>query len=218
MSTEDSSLALSLIGICSVLGRVSIGVIADKTGTKNCLVASMVILGGCVGLWPHMKSKGEIMVLSGCYGFFAGAFPSLPPSIAAEVRGGGREERSDDRILLQYIEWEELGRAQQLTTFCLSLRISPPSSQYYANIAGDSLFQIVGVQFFLETPGALFGPVLVGKLYDTSGSYESGAWMTSAVMVIGVGVLASINSTTAWEKVLQERGIRTRSASGNDVL
>jgi MFS family permease len=172
LSTEDSSLALSLVGICSIVGRVVIGIAADKAGTKNCLLVSMVILAGCVGLWPQVKATSEgkvhVMVLSGCYGFFAGAFPSLPPSIVAE---------------------------------------------YYIKVANNSLFQIVGVQFFLETLGALVGPVLVGKLFDTTGDYEAGAWMTFGVMVVGIGVLASINNVKNFERKLAEGGIKVRTTS-----
>ncbi|GMI20680.1 hypothetical protein TrRE_jg759, partial [Triparma retinervis] len=178
LSTEDSSLALSLVGISSVAGRVVIGIAADKAGTKNCLLASMVVLAGCICLWPQVKAtsqgKVQVMVLSGFYGFFAGAFPSLPPSIVAE---------------------------------------------YYAKVADDSLFQIVGVQFFLETPGALFGPVIVGKLFDSTGGYEAGSFMTFGVMAAGILVLYTINDVKSFEtKLLAERGIKPRTTSEDAVL
>ncbi|GMH77623.1 hypothetical protein TL16_g07473 [Triparma laevis f. inornata] len=169
LTTEDSALALSLIGCASIAGRVIIGLIADRFGTKNTLILSMVVLMFCVFIWTRVTSLPAILFLSCCYGFFAGGFPSLPPSIIAE---------------------------------------------YYGKVASNSLFQVIGVNFFLETPGATIGPSLVGYMFDVNGTYEAGSYLTAGFMIVGVAVLATIPSVSSWdEKMKGEKAKMVKSIS-----
>lgn len=177
LSTEDSALALSLIGCASIAGRVIIGMMADKFGTTNTLISSMVVLIACVLIWTHVESLAGLLVLSCCYGFFAGGFPSLPPSIIAE---------------------------------------------YYGKVAGSSLFQVIGVNFFLETPGATIGPSLVGYMFDVSGTYESGSYLTAGFMIVGVLVLATIPKVEGdWDEKMKSKSeaeARRMTKSGDNTI
>lgn len=100
------------------------------------------------------------MILCCFYGFFAGGFPSLPPSIIAE---------------------------------------------YYSDVASKSLFQVIGVNFFLETPGAILGPTLIGLVYDETGSYEAGSYITAGFMILGLVILSTIPTTESWEMMIQSK-------------
>lgn len=82
-SDSFAALALALIGAASTVGRVVLGICSDKWGAVNNLKGSMCVLVVCVLAWPHLTSKGLVLATCVLYGFFAGAFPSLPPSILA---------------------------------------------------------------------------------------------------------------------------------------
>jgi MFS family permease len=86
-SSKFAALALAMIGGASILGRISLGYLADRIGIVRNLKISVTVLIVCVLLWPHMSSSTAILFLCSAYGFFAGAFPSLPPSILAEYYG-----------------------------------------------------------------------------------------------------------------------------------
>ncbi|GMI31476.1 hypothetical protein TeGR_g4309 [Tetraparma gracilis] len=83
-SDDFAALALALVGASSTLGRVLLGRAADRIGTTRNLLLSMSALAICVLIWPHTRSKAAVLAVASCYGFFSGAFPSLPPSVLAE--------------------------------------------------------------------------------------------------------------------------------------
>jgi len=91
VSKGGASLILAVVGICSLTGRVALGMLADKTGRLRTLCVSVAIMGVASILWPIVaKSFWPLIVYAALYGFNAGAFVSLPPAVAADYFGAER--------------------------------------------------------------------------------------------------------------------------------
>lgn len=75
----DETLASYLIAIlnaASFLGRVVPGVLADKLGSLNAVLASGVSSGILILCWPKITSNAGIIVFAGLFGFCSGAIIS----------------------------------------------------------------------------------------------------------------------------------------------
>ncbi|EEH11688.1 monocarboxylate permease-like protein [Histoplasma capsulatum G186AR] len=75
----DETLASYLIAIlnaASFLGRVVPGVLADKLGSLNAVIASGVSSGILILCWPKITSNAGIIVFAGLFGFCSGAIIS----------------------------------------------------------------------------------------------------------------------------------------------
>ena len=88
ISKGKASVILSLFGLASLFGRISLGYLADKTGRIEMLKLSALIMGVSSLLWPFLAVDfWQLSIFAIVYGFTAGAFISLPPSIAAMYFG-----------------------------------------------------------------------------------------------------------------------------------
>jgi MFS family permease len=122
---SEQSLALGLIGVASLCGRIILGAAGDRFGHVRLFAVGMFMLALGLGIMPHCRSATGFCLISFYYGFFAGGYPSLPPSI-------------------------------------ISLWFSGHP---------DHVGRLVGVNFCVDTLGAVVGPVVVGVMYDTLGNY-----------------------------------------------
>ena len=84
MTKGRAALLLSLMGLASICGRVALGLTADRFARHRVLSASCFVLALAAAVWPVMKSFESLCILALVYGFFAGAVPSLPPTIVAD--------------------------------------------------------------------------------------------------------------------------------------
>lgn len=84
---DTASVALSSIGISSVAGRLSLGYLADRFGRVVMLRASMIVLMACAAAWQFCDNAASLFTLCIIFGFNAGGYPSLPPSIIADYFG-----------------------------------------------------------------------------------------------------------------------------------
>lgn len=75
---------LGTLGLASLFGRLILGFAADRIGRLNMLKLSMLVMTISICCWPWMESFGGFMAVAIFYGFFAGGFPSLPPTILAD--------------------------------------------------------------------------------------------------------------------------------------
>ncbi|KAH8817085.1 major facilitator superfamily domain-containing protein [Xylogone sp. PMI_703] len=79
-TAEFSIYTISIANAASTFGRIFPNYIADKTGPIN-MMAPCVLLSALMGYcWIAMKTKGTVIVFALLYGFFTGAFVSLPPT------------------------------------------------------------------------------------------------------------------------------------------
>ena len=94
LGTAAAAWTLSLMGIGSMIGRVIVGLIADWAKSRVAVLeASIYIMGFATIGWPYATSKASFYVYSFVYGFNAGAFVSLPPSIIADYMAKDHGDR-----------------------------------------------------------------------------------------------------------------------------
>jgi len=73
------------MGLGLVLGRIAIGLAADRIGKVYTLRYCIAVLALSSALWPLATNTGSVFAFALVYGFHAGAYPSLPPSIIADL-------------------------------------------------------------------------------------------------------------------------------------
>jgi predicted MFS family arabinose efflux permease len=76
---------LSILNSASVFGRIIPNFLADKTGPLNMIIPCAAISGILALCLIPVKSVGGIVIFCVLYGFFSGAFVSLPPTILVHI-------------------------------------------------------------------------------------------------------------------------------------
>lgn len=71
---------LSILNSASILGRILPNFFADRTGPLNMLIPCSLASGILCFGWIGINSVPSIIIFALLYGFFSGAFVSLPPS------------------------------------------------------------------------------------------------------------------------------------------
>ena len=71
---------LSIITTGSVFGRIVPNLFANKVGPFNIISACTIICGGLMFALINLSSLAGIVIVALFYGFFSGAFVSLPPT------------------------------------------------------------------------------------------------------------------------------------------
>jgi MFS family permease len=87
VSTSSSILILSMMGISGMVGRIVLGVTADRVGKIPTLFVCIVIAGISTLLWMICITFETIMIYAVVYGFFAGGVISLLPTVIAQLYG-----------------------------------------------------------------------------------------------------------------------------------
>eukprot|EP00947_MAST-08B_sp_MAST-8B-sp1_P003642 g3642.t1 len=83
----QATLVLAMLGVGSVVGRVLLGLTADRFKRHRVLQISIGVMGvACFG-WPWARDLASVCVFAFIYGFNAGGFVSLPPTITADLFG-----------------------------------------------------------------------------------------------------------------------------------
>ena len=77
MSSQLASYLVAILNASSFFGRVIPGILADKIGPLNMLMASGLCTGILVLAWQAINTNASIIVFSVLYGFFSGAIVSL---------------------------------------------------------------------------------------------------------------------------------------------
>jgi MFS family permease len=86
MSDNLSSYLLSILNAASIFGRILPGVIADKLGRFNVMIATTAFSAIIVlALWLPSSGNAPILVFCVLYGFSSGAFVSMGPSLIAQI-------------------------------------------------------------------------------------------------------------------------------------
>ncbi|KAK9234222.1 major facilitator superfamily domain-containing protein [Lipomyces kononenkoae] len=76
---------LSVMCAGSCFGRIFPNFIADKVGPLNMMIPCTLLTAVMAFVWPAVSSPGGCIVFAIFYGFFSGAFVSLPPPIIATL-------------------------------------------------------------------------------------------------------------------------------------
>jgi len=88
--TTFAATAVSLIGIGSAIGRISIGFVADRLGSIRTFQASMVATGIICAVWWFCQTRGSLIAFSLFFGGFSGSFIALVPLVFGEYFGLAR--------------------------------------------------------------------------------------------------------------------------------
>ena len=88
LSLDDTSWAISIMGIANISGRVGMGWLADRVGRMQILRASVLVMICAALAFPHCASFASVLV---CviipYGSVSGSFIAMPPSLIAARMG-----------------------------------------------------------------------------------------------------------------------------------
>lgn len=76
---------LPIINAASTLGRLLPNFLADKIGCLNMIIPCVTISGILVLIWLACTTLGSLVVFCILFGFFSGAFVSLPPAVIASI-------------------------------------------------------------------------------------------------------------------------------------
>ncbi|KAK9765400.1 hypothetical protein K7432_006313 [Basidiobolus ranarum] len=88
MSASQGALITGFINGASAVGRVVLGLVADKLGRINA-IALCVLLDSIIILvfWPFASTFSSVFAFSILYGFFGGGYISMLPVVSAELFG-----------------------------------------------------------------------------------------------------------------------------------
>lgn len=71
---------------CSILGRILTGIVADKVGKYNVMIAiTFMSAVFCLAVWIPVKSTAGIIVFAAIFGFSSGGYFTLAPAIIAQI-------------------------------------------------------------------------------------------------------------------------------------
>jgi MFS family permease len=85
MSTQLASYLVSILNGASFFGRVIPGIMADKLGRLNMLMAVALVSGILIFCLQKMTTNSTIIVFSALYGFSSGAIVSLISVCLAQI-------------------------------------------------------------------------------------------------------------------------------------
>jgi MFS family permease len=83
---------LAILNSTSTFGRIIPNIISDKIGPFNAIVPCTIISSILCFCYIEAKSAASIIVLQAFYGFFSGAFVSLPPTIIVSLSLNARDK------------------------------------------------------------------------------------------------------------------------------
>ena len=85
LDSSNAAFALSILGIGSMFGRVIMGIVADAAPSRVAVLQiSIYVMTFATIAWPYCETPASFFVYAFIYGFNAGAFVSLPPTIIAD--------------------------------------------------------------------------------------------------------------------------------------
>ena len=89
-TSPRTSWLLASLGLASVCGRITMGALADKIGRKLSLQICLFTMSAAGFAWRYTESFTAILLFAVVYGFNAGGFPSLPPTIISDYFGDAK--------------------------------------------------------------------------------------------------------------------------------
>ena len=71
---SSASIILALMGLSSIIGRISLGYLSDKVGRKTILQLSTCVMALSTTFWYYYTDVFSISLYSFAYGFFSGIY------------------------------------------------------------------------------------------------------------------------------------------------
>eukprot|EP01114_Cavostelium_apophysatum_P003798 TRINITY_DN13932_c0_g1_i1.p1 TRINITY_DN13932_c0_g1~~TRINITY_DN13932_c0_g1_i1.p1 ORF type:complete len:367 (-),score=29.52 TRINITY_DN13932_c0_g1_i1:16-1116(-) len=87
IDSSKASLLLSIIGIASTVGRILVGIFADRFGRLFALQITYVVMSLACLVWIWLEEYVGLAIFSFVFGFVGGGFISTLPTVAAEYFG-----------------------------------------------------------------------------------------------------------------------------------
>eukprot|EP00301_Raphidiophrys_heterophryoidea_P009047 c13354_g1_i1.p1 GENE.c13354_g1_i1~~c13354_g1_i1.p1 ORF type:complete len:491 (-),score=107.92 c13354_g1_i1:122-1504(-) len=87
---EKASFMLSIIGGCSAIGRMLIGLLSDSVGRLLTLRVSFLFVSLLLAIWPLCTELWSIALFSAIFGLTAGSFIATFPVVVADMFGVSR--------------------------------------------------------------------------------------------------------------------------------
>jgi MFS family permease len=82
-----AAIMISALGIASIAGKISSGVISDRTGRKLVLASASVLLGLSLIFLPFARTVPIFFVCTALFGFAYGAYAPMIPAIIGDLFG-----------------------------------------------------------------------------------------------------------------------------------
>eukprot|EP01038_Epipyxis_sp_PR26KG_P006516 gene6516-8956_t len=87
ITTVKAYYLLSIMGICSAIGRVTLGAAADAFGKLVIFKVCILCGGAIILLWMICVTYSSLIAFAAIFGFFAGGIISLIPTVCASLFG-----------------------------------------------------------------------------------------------------------------------------------
>jgi OFA family oxalate/formate antiporter-like MFS transporter len=87
LSSTQGALAVSIMGLCALLGNLSLGPLSDRLGRKQGLVLSLVLQATAFLLFLSARSLGGLYLGAAAFGFFYGGMATLFPALIGDFFG-----------------------------------------------------------------------------------------------------------------------------------
>ena len=87
LSATQGALAVSIMGLCALLGNLSLGPLSDRLGRKQGLVLSLVLQATAFLLFLSARSLGGLYLGAAAFGFFYGGMATLFPALIGDFFG-----------------------------------------------------------------------------------------------------------------------------------
>ncbi|MEM8728988.1 MAG: MFS transporter [Pseudomonadota bacterium] len=144
MSTAIAATLLSVLGASSIGGRLAVGFLADRIGSKSAFVMCFAVLLGSLIGFSFVAAHSLLYVVVAFYGFSHGGLFTV---------------------------------------------VSPLVAEYYGMQAHGAIF---GTILFFGTIGGAIGPILAGRIFDVSESYQLAFMLLAALAAIGLVLVLSL--------------------------
>jgi MFS family permease len=87
LSSTQGALAVSIMGLCALLGNLSLGPLSDRLGRKQGLVLSLVLQATAFLLFLSARSLSGLYLGAAAFGFFYGGMATLFPALIGDFFG-----------------------------------------------------------------------------------------------------------------------------------
>lgn len=99
LSTEASSITLSLTNAAAVIGIIGIGALVDRVQvTTAIMISSMGATVACLIVWSLATSLAPLYIFAVMYGAFAGGYTAAWPGMVAAIRERCRDHNGTSRV------------------------------------------------------------------------------------------------------------------------
>ena len=87
MTTAKAATLLSVLGTPSIAGRLTVGLLADRIGSKRAFLMCFTVLLGSLIAFVNVASHGPLFVVVAFYGFSHGGLFTVVSPLVAEYYG-----------------------------------------------------------------------------------------------------------------------------------